>query len=116
MELTSVIVKPYFTEKTYVLRNAFANEKIAFLVNKKANKHQIGLAFEAIYGVKPLKIATVNHHGAAMRTMSARPGFSKDFKIAYITLPEGVKVAITSEEIEEANKAKADSKKEAKSE
>lgn len=102
MELTQIIIKPYLTEKTYTVRTANAKEVIAFVVNPKASKHEIRFAFETIYGIKPEKINTITKQPVATRTGTQKPGMTKLTKIAYVTLPEGVKLAVTKEEIEEA--------------
>lgn len=102
MQLTEIIVKPYLTEKTYTVRTASSKEVIAFVVNTKANKDQIKMAFEAIYQVKPEKINIIVKQPAATKTGTRKPGMTKLAKIAYITLPAGVKLAVTKEEIDEA--------------
>lgn len=111
MDLSQVIVKPYNTEKSYILRN---QEKVVltFIVNKVANKTLIKLAFEAIYGIKPEKINILRKKPANIKTGTKTPGRSKMVKIAYITLPQGVDVALTQEEMDVA--AKAQSEKETK--
>lgn len=93
MELTRVILHPYTTEKTYSIRNKSEHETLTFIVDKNANKYQIREAFIAIFGLKPLKI----------RTSTARPGYTKAKKIAYVVMPVGVKVAVSKEEVEAAN-------------
>lgn len=102
MELTQIIIKPYLTEKTYTVRSLHEQEVIAFIVNPKASKHEIKFAFETIYGIKPEKINTITRKPAMIRTGTQQPGMTKLAKIAYVTLPKGVKLAVTKEEIEEA--------------
>lgn len=110
MELIEVIIKPYLTEKTYQVRNSnLDQEVIAFVVNPKANKNHIKQAFEAIYEIKPAAINTITKKPAEFRTGTKVPGYTKLTKIAYITLPKGVKLAVTKEEIDDA---KAEIKKE----
>ncbi|GAA5414490.1 50S ribosomal protein L23 [Ureaplasma ceti] len=111
MELTQIIVKPYLTEKTYTVRTLNEKEVIAFVVNPKASKHEIKFAFEAIYGIKAEKINTITKLPVATRTGTQKPGMTKLTKIAYVTLPAGVKLAVTKEEIEEV---KEEMKEEAK--
>ena len=41
MQLLNIILKPYLTEKTTVVRNEHDKEVVAFIVNPKANKHYI---------------------------------------------------------------------------
>ena len=102
MEITRVIIKPYLTEKTYSLKENFEKQVITFLVDPRANKHQIENAFIAIYGVKPEKINTVNKKPARMRTGTLTPGYTKFKKVAYVVLPKGTKIALTEEEAKEA--------------
>lgn len=101
MEISRIIYKPYLTEKSYSIRNATDKEVLTFLVNPDANKHQVRLAFNAIYGVNPEKINLLVRKPVRIRTGTAKPGWSKLHKIAYVVLPKGVKVAVTKEEIEE---------------
>lgn len=102
MELTQIIIRPYLTEKSYTVRSLHEQEVIAFVVNPKASKHEIKFAFETIYNVKPEKINTITRKPVAIRTGTQQPGLTKLTKIAYVTLPKGVKLAVTKEEIEEA--------------
>lgn len=101
MEITRVIIKPYLTEKTHSIRDKSDKQVVTFLVDPKANKHQIENAFMAIYGIKPEKINTINKKPARMRTGTLRPGYSKLKKVAYIVLPKGTKIALTEEEAKE---------------
>ncbi|WPL37597.1 50S ribosomal protein L23 [Malacoplasma iowae] len=103
MDLLSVIVKPVFSEKSYGLK-AEEIKKYMFEVNKKANKYEIALAFEMIYGIKPEKINIVNRKPTAIRTGTRNPGLTKFKKIAYITLPKGVDIAMDEEEAKETKK------------
>ena len=105
MDLLSVIVKPVFSEKSYGLK-AEEVKKYMFEVNKKANKIEIALAFEMIYGIKPEKVNIVNRKPTAVRTGTRNPGMSKFRKIAYITLPKGVDITMDEEEAKESKKDK----------
>lgn len=110
MDLTSVIIRPLHTEKTYLLRNEEI-KKYAFEVNKKANKYEISLAFQMIYGIVPEKINIINRKATAVRTGTRNPGMSKHKKIAYITLAKGVDIAIEQEQIDEKDKTSAKNEK-----
>ncbi|MDR1850946.1 MAG: 50S ribosomal protein L23 [Mycoplasmataceae bacterium] len=89
MHFTDIIVAPYQTEKTYAQQNS-ATPKYAFIVNPKANKYEIAIAFESIYGHKPVAIATQLKKPVKVRVGTNKPGFSKLTKIAYVTLAKGV--------------------------
>lgn len=106
MELTNIIIKPYLTEKTFTVREASEKKVYAFIVDKRANKNHIKNAFVAIYGVNPEKVNTIKRKSTKVRTGTAKPGFSKVKKIAYVTLPKGVDIAVEADEIEEAKDAK----------
>jgi large subunit ribosomal protein L23 len=88
MHFTDIIISPYQTEKTYAQQNSAA-PKYAFVVNPKANKYEIAIAFESIYGHKPLAIATQLKKPVKVRVGTNKPGFSKLTKIAYVTLAKG---------------------------
>lgn len=86
MELTSIILKPRLTEKTQNMKN-FKNPRLSFVVHREANKNQIGVAFKALFGVKPEAINTVNHKPSPARFMNkSRNNFHKAFKVAYVTV------------------------------
>lgn len=116
MEISQIIIKPYHTEKSYGLRKFSEKSTLTFLVDRRATKNTIKIAFEKIYGVKPEKINVLNRKAQATKTGTAHPGRTKHQKIAYIILPKGVNIAITKDEIEEAAKTNETqtSKKEAK--
>ena len=99
MDITRVLIKPLLTEKTYAM-NSNKVKQYAFLVNPKANKHEIANAFAALYEFKPLKVNTQLRKPSKTRTMSYFPGFVKLQKIAYITLPPGKDISVSSQEAE----------------
>lgn len=96
MNWTDIIIKPLHTEKSYSLRNDEI-KKYVFEVNKKANKYEISLAFQMIYGIVPEKINVVNRKATSVRNGTRNPGFSKHQKIAYVTLAKGQDIAIDEE-------------------
>ncbi|MDR0739478.1 MAG: 50S ribosomal protein L23 [Mycoplasmataceae bacterium] len=97
MEFTRIILRPIHTEKTYTFVS-LPQKKYAFIVDVKATKHDISIAFESIYGIHPLKIATQIRKPVEVRTGTLKPGYSKLTKIAYITLPEGSDIATSNKE------------------
>lgn len=99
MDITRVLIKPLLTEKTYAM-NSNKVKQYAFLVNPKANKHEIANAFAALYEFRPLKVNTQLRKPSKTRTMSYFPGFVKLQKIAYITLPPGKDISVSSQEAE----------------
>lgn len=106
MQFTDIIIKPYQTEKTYSQTNIKDHSKYVFLVNPKANKFDIAIAFETIYNHRPEKVATQLRKPAHVRTGTAKPGYSSLIKIAYITLPKGVKINVEGN----SNDVKAENK------
>nr|WP_318031929.1 50S ribosomal protein L23 [Ureaplasma miroungigenitalium] len=106
MDITTIILQPYRTEKSEMLKLS-EKETLTFLVDKRANKYQIREAFEAIFRQKPESIHTINRDSVKTRTASRNPGFTKAKKIAYITLPKGVKIAISSEQAEAMKNSEA---------
>lgn len=111
MQLSNIIIKPYLTEKSYSGQTQTL-KKYAFIVNVKANKSDIALAFKNIFNMVPVKISTMIRKSVATKTGTLHPGFTQAFKIAYITLPKGKDIAISQEDLEaKAKNAKASSKK-----
>lgn len=109
MQLTDIIVCPYLTEKTYAKR-AEENKKYAFIVNIKANKNDIAMAFEAIFNISPLAIKTMIRKQVATKTGTIHPGYTKAFKIAYITLPKGKDIALSNEDLKTKQKMSKNAK------
>ncbi len=98
----SVIHSRYVTEKTTVLEalqqsksnrclSAFEKPKFVFLVDRKANKNEIALAFEAIYAEKKVKVEKVNiiNVKPKKRRVRGRLGYRSAFKKAILTLSKG---------------------------
>ena len=56
MDLYSIIIKPHVSEKSMNLIEA--NNEIAFVVNRNANKRQIKWAFESLYEEEVERINT----------------------------------------------------------
>lgn len=111
MDLVNVIVRPLYSEKSYQLKSEEI-KKYVFEVNRNANKYEIALAFQMIYGVVPEKINIVNRKPVPTRTGTRKPGMTKFKKIAYITLPKGVDIAIEEETKETTKNEKKENKKE----
>lgn len=80
-----VILRPVVSEKSY---NLLDDGKYTFVVAPDANKTEIKIAIESIFGVKVASVNTLNRQGKRRRT---RYGFGKkvDTKRAIVTLAEG---------------------------
>ena len=82
-----IILKPVLTEKAY---DGIASKKYTFYVKKDANKTQIKLAVESIFGVKVESVNTVSCKGKLKR-MGRNVGYTPDRKKAIVTLKEDSK-------------------------
>ncbi len=86
-----VIRKPVISEKSYGL---LEQQKYTFLVAPDANKTQIKIAIEKIFGVQVLSVNTLNRPGKRKRTKFGY-GKRKDTKRAIVTLsPESKPIEI----------------------
>ena len=77
-----IIIKPVRTEQGY---DGIASKKYTFYVKKDANKTQIKLAIEKIFGVQVAKVNTVTCKGKLKR-MGRNEGYTPDRKKAIVTL------------------------------
>lgn len=85
-----VIIRPVVSEKSYGLLD---QGKYTFIVDPRANKTEIKIAVEKIFGVKVLKVNTMNRPGKRKRrgmTVGKRP----DTKRAIVTLVPGDEIEI----------------------
>ena len=60
-----ILLAPVVSEKSYGLLD---ENKYTFLVDPRANKTQIKIAVEQIFGVKVLSVNTINRQGKTRRT------------------------------------------------
>ena len=77
-----IILKPVLTEKGY---SGIASKKYTFYVKKDANKTQIKLAVEKLFGVQVESVNTVSCKGK-LRRMGGNEGYTPDRKKAIVTL------------------------------
>ncbi len=80
-----ILIKPVVSEKSYALMD---EGKYTFIVDPRANKTEIKIAVESIFGVKVSSVNTMNRQGKARRTRFG-VGRRKDTKRAIVTLKEG---------------------------
>lgn len=85
MNLLLVLKKPLITEKNYSL---VAQEKYVFVIDSRANKTDVKLAFEMIFTAK-VKDVNVVHVKTKPRRIGRFAGRTKSFKKAIITLMPG---------------------------
>ena len=79
-----VLLAPVISEKSYGLLD---ENKYTFIVRPDANKTQIKIAVEKVFGVKVLSVNTLNRPGKRKRS---RTGFGKrkDTKRAIVTISQ----------------------------
>ena len=78
-----IIIRPIITEKTMKLMDT--DNKITFAVAKGANKTQVRLAVEEIFGVEVAKVNIMNYDGKVKR-MGRNVGRTAAYKKAIVTL------------------------------
>jgi len=77
-----VILQPVISEKSYGL---LEEHKYTFVVAPYANKTEIKIAVEKVFGVKVISVNTINRQGKRKRTRFGY-GKRKDTKRAIVTL------------------------------
>ena len=87
MAAHDIIIKPLLSEKSYA---GIKVKKYYFIVAKNANKTQIKLAVEEIFGVKVDKVNTANVHGKLKR-QGKYEGYTSDYKKAAVSLKKDSK-------------------------
>ncbi|MFD1859626.1 50S ribosomal protein L23 [Aeromicrobium phragmitis] len=87
-----VIIAPVVSEKSY---NLLDDNKYTFVVHPDANKTQIKIAVEEIFGVKVTSVNTINRKGKTRRTRNGI-GKRKDVKRAIVSVAPGQSIDIFS--------------------
>ena len=87
MRAEDIIIKPILTEKGY---DGIASKKYTFQVAKSANKTEIKLAVEKLFGVKVESVNTSNVRGKLKR-MGRNEGLTSSYKKAVVQLTEDSK-------------------------
>ncbi|MDQ1289745.1 MAG: large subunit ribosomal protein [Actinomycetota bacterium] len=80
-----ILLAPVVSEKSYGLLD---EGKYTFVVDPRANKTEIKIAVEQVFGVKVKSVNTLNRQGKARRTRNGI-GRRKDTKRAVVTLADG---------------------------
>jgi large subunit ribosomal protein L23 len=80
-----ILLAPVVSEKSYSLLD---EGKYTFIVDPRANKTEIKIAVEKIFGVKVDSVNTLNRQGKTRRTKFGL-GKRKNTKRAIVTLKEG---------------------------
>lgn len=87
MRPEDIIIKPILTEKGY---DGIATKKYTFRVAKSANKTEIKIAIEKLFGVKVASVNTANVRGKLKR-MGRNEGMTPSYKKAIVQLTEDSK-------------------------
>ena len=87
---SDVLVAPVISEKSYGLLDG---NKYTFLVAPDANKTQIKIAVEKVFGVRVTAVNTLNRPGKRKRTRTGY-GTRKSTKRAIVSLAEGDRIEI----------------------
>ncbi len=87
-----VLIAPVVSEKSYGLLD---DNKYTFVVHPDANKTEIKIAVEKIFGVKVTAVNTMNRKGKARRTRNGL-GQRKDTKRAIVSVAAGQSIDIFS--------------------
>lgn len=82
-----IILKPYITEKT---NSQIASGTYTFIVDVKSSKTEILHAVEQLFGVKVLRVNTVNRKGKKKR-MGVHLGTRSKWKKAMVTIDQDPK-------------------------
>ncbi len=88
MRPEDIILKPVLTEKGY---DGIADKRYTFVVLKSANKTQIKIAVEQMFGVDVKSVNTINCKGKLKR-MGRNEGYTPATKKAIVTLEADSKV------------------------
>jgi large subunit ribosomal protein L23 len=80
-----ILLAPVVSEKSYSLLD---EGKYTFIVDPRANKTEIKIAVESVFGVKVASVNTLNRQGKTRRTRFGL-GKRKNTKRAIVTLKEG---------------------------
>ena len=86
----SVLFSPVVSEKSYGLLD---ENKYTFLVATDANKTEIKIAVEKVFGVKVLSVNTLNRKGKTKRTRVGM-GSRSDTKRAIVQIAAGDRIDI----------------------
>ena len=86
-----ILISPVISEKSYGLLD---ENKYTFLVRPDANKTQIKIAVEKVFGVKVSDVNTLNRQGKRKRSRGTQMGKRKDTKRAIVSLAPGDRIEI----------------------
>ena len=86
----NILIKPIVTEKMNSMGEAL--NRFGFIVDKRANKIEIKLAVQKLYGVTVESVNTINY-GGKRKSQNTKSGVingkAKSYKKAIVTLVDG---------------------------
>ena len=85
-----ILLAPVISEKSYALLD---ENKYTFIVSPDANKTQIKIAVEQVFGVRVTSVNTINRQGKTTRTRFGT-GKRADTKRAIVSLADGDRIDI----------------------
>ena len=85
-----ILISPVISEKSYGLLD---ENKYTFIVSPDANKTQIKITVEQVFGVKVTGVNTINRQGKTMRTKFGT-GKRANTKRAIVSLADGDRIDI----------------------
>ena len=91
-EIYDVIESPVVTEKSQA---GTEQNKVTFRISPYANKADVKLAVESVFGVSVTKVNVVVVKGKT-KVFRGKPGKRKDVKKAIVTLKEGDRIDIAT--------------------
>ena len=86
-----IILKPWMTEKSTMLRDKF--NRYTFIVNPKVNKLTVSDAIQRMFNVSPVNVNIINVRGKKKK-VRYKYGFTSSYKKAIVTLNKGDKIPI----------------------
>ncbi len=90
MDYTKILLRPVVTEKATMLREQA--DQVAFFVDPKANKIEIGKAVEEAFKVKVEKVNVVTVKPRRRMRQGRVKGRISGYRKAYVTLAQGDKI------------------------
>lgn len=90
MDYSQILIKPLVSEKATFLKDGA--EQVAFFVDPRANKIEIGRAVEEAFKVKVTAVRVLNKKPLARTRQGRVVGRVAGYKKAYVTLAPGEKI------------------------
>jgi ribosomal protein L23 len=92
-DFSGIIICPRITEKVTVLSDKGPGKVFMFEVSRKANKHNVSLAIQSLYKVKPVKVAILRVP-PKKSLVRGRIAYGTTGRKAYVYFKKGDKIEI----------------------